>query len=293
MCGCRPAAATMSDELQALVLPGRRQLDLLRREAADHRQSRTSSTTARCWRGSASARGTAAAQATGRLEAAGAASSMRSGCAARAAQRLAQRAATARSAAAALVEALRRAGRSDRASRVERPRCCAISAATTTSGLSHHPALIARREPMHEPLRLRRGAAHLVSGHSLEHHALEEELAAFTGPRARAAVLDRLHGEPRRDQRARRPRTTCVLADRWNHASLLDAGAPLGAPAAALSRTAMPPRAERRCALGREHGTAPARQCALIVTDGVFSMDGDVAPLRGAGRARARAMALR
>jgi len=41
---------------------------------------------------------------------------------------------------------------------------------------------------VHGPLRLRRRAAHLVSGHSLEHHALEEELADFVG-RQRALLF--------------------------------------------------------------------------------------------------------
>ena len=72
-------------------------------------------------------------------------------------------------------------------------------------GLSHHPELIRAATDCMSRFGFGAGAAHLVSGHSLEHHALEEELAAFIGRAARAAVLQRLHGEPGRDQRAYRP----------------------------------------------------------------------------------------
>ena len=72
-------------------------------------------------------------------------------------------------------------------------------------GLSHHPELIRAATDCMSRFGFGAGAAHLVSGHSLEHHALEQELAAFVGPRARTAVLQRLHGEPRRHRRSYRP----------------------------------------------------------------------------------------
>jgi 8-amino-7-oxononanoate synthase len=110
-----------------------------------------------------------------------------------------------------------------------------------------------------------------VSGHCREHHALEEELAAFVGrPRAllfstgymaNLAVVTTLLG--RRDR---------VYEDRLNHASLLDAGLASGA------RFVRYPHADA-AALARRLGRTAAGR-ALVVTDGVFSMDGDVAPLR-------------
>ncbi|MCK7577908.1 MAG: hypothetical protein MZV65_20470 [Chromatiales bacterium] len=45
----------------------------------------------------------------------------------------------------------------------------------------------------------------------------------FAGDRARAAVLDRLHGQPRRRWRARSAAATTVFEDKLNHASLIDA----------------------------------------------------------------------
>ena len=113
------------------------------------------------------------------------------------------------------------------------------------------------------------GAAHLVTGHSAAHHALEEELAEFTGrPRAllfstgymaNLGVIGALVG-----------RGDTVFEDRLNHASLIDGGLLSGArfyryghaDAASL---------ETRLAAGRGE--------QLVATDGVFSMDGDLAPL--------------
>ncbi len=114
------------------------------------------------------------------------------------------------------------------------------------------------------------GAAHLISGHSQAHHALEEELADFlgterallfsTGYMANLGVLAGLL--KRGDQ---------LFQDRLNHASLID-GAQLSA-----ARLRRYPHADTDML---------ARQLAersdgdkLIASDGVFSMDGDVAPI--------------
>ena len=115
------------------------------------------------------------------------------------------------------------------------------------------------------------GASHLVSGHCSEHHALEEELAAFTGrPRAllfstgymaNLAVVTTLLGRGDR-----------VFEDRLNHASLLDAGLASGARFSRFPHADAATLGERLAAGGRGR--------AMVVTDGVFSMDGDVAPLR-------------
>ena len=135
-------------------------------------------------------------------------------------------------------------------------------------GLANHPEVIAALQRGAERWGVGSGAAHLVNGHSAEHHALEEALAAFTGrPRAllfstgymaNLGVIAALCG--RRDS---------VLEDRLNHASLLD-GAQL-----ARARLVRYPHADA-AALATLLDRGESR---LIATDGVFSMDGDLAPL--------------
>ena len=137
-------------------------------------------------------------------------------------------------------------------------------------GLRTHPALIEAAGRSLQRDGLGAGAAHLVSGHCLEHHALESELAAFTG-RERALLFSSGYMANLGVVGALCARHDLVLADRLNHASLLDAARLAGAR---LRRyTHLDALAARR-ALEQHPGTA------LIVTDGLFSMDGDVAPLR-------------
>jgi 8-amino-7-oxononanoate synthase len=133
--------------------------------------------------------------------------------------------------------------------------------------LRTHPALIEAAQVAMARYGLGAGAAHLITGHSREHHALEEELADFTG-RERALLFSTGYMANLGVVAALTGRHDTVLADRLNHASLLDAVRLAGAR---LKRYA--------------HADLPAVQRALgggaslIVTDGVFSMDGDLAPL--------------
>jgi 8-amino-7-oxononanoate synthase len=139
-------------------------------------------------------------------------------------------------------------------------------------GLADHPRVVAAFVAAAQRWGVGSGASHLVSGHDSEHHALEEELAAFVGrPRAllfstgymaNLAVASVLVG-----------RGDFVLEDRLNHASLLDAGLASGAR---FARYAHGDVAALRRKLQRVDPTGQA----LVMTDGVFSMDGDVAPLR-------------
>lgn len=114
------------------------------------------------------------------------------------------------------------------------------------------------------------GAAHLVSGHSPEHHALEEELAAFVG-RERALCFSTGYMANLGVASALLRRGDTVLEDRLNHASLLDAGLHSGA------RFARYAHADVNAARRELEGASGVR--TLLLTDGVFSMDGDVAPL--------------
>jgi 8-amino-7-oxononanoate synthase len=152
-------------------------------------------------------------------------------------------------------------------------------------GLSHHPALVRSATECMSRFGFGAGAAHLVSGHSLEHHALEEELAAFTG-RERALLFSSGYMANLGVISALTDRHDLVLEDRWNHASLLDAARLSGARLRRYAHVDMAQAAQmllaQRAAAdsGESHksnggGTATT----LIVTDGVFSMDGDLAPL--------------
>ena len=137
-------------------------------------------------------------------------------------------------------------------------------------GLADHPRVTEAFVAAAREWGVGSGASHLVSGHCREHHALEDELAAFVGrPRAllfstgymaNLAVLQSLAGRGDR-----------VFEDRLNHASLLDAGLASGA------RLARYPHADAGALRSRLARAAPGR--TLVATDGVFSMDGDVAPL--------------
>src|SRR6185312_13057196 len=124
------------------------------------------------------------------------------------------------------------------------------------------------------------GASHLVTGHCGEHAALEEELAAFTG-RERALLFGSGYLA---NVGALAGRHTPLIADRLCHASLLDGARLAGAR---LRRYAHADASQATRLL------ASAPRGALLVTEGVFSMDGDVAPLAAlAGAAHRHGAAL-
>ncbi|MCU0758499.1 MAG: 8-amino-7-oxononanoate synthase [Steroidobacteraceae bacterium] len=142
-------------------------------------------------------------------------------------------------------------------------------------GLATHPALAAAMAAGAHAQGAGAGASHLVSGHGPEHEALERELAEFTG-RERALLFSTGYMANLGVAVALADRDDLVLGDRLNHASLLDA--------ALLARTRRALRyphgdaAAARRAL-EAHAAAAPRAGALLLTDGVFSMDGDLAPL--------------
>ncbi|MDJ0739385.1 MAG: 8-amino-7-oxononanoate synthase [Gammaproteobacteria bacterium] len=113
------------------------------------------------------------------------------------------------------------------------------------------------------------GAAHLISGHSAAHDALEEELAAFTG-RERALLFSTGYMANLGVISALTGRGDSVFGDRRNHASLNDG--------CLLTRARFRRYPHADVAALRAQ-LAVARGNALVVSDGVFSMDGDVAPL--------------
>jgi 8-amino-7-oxononanoate synthase len=113
------------------------------------------------------------------------------------------------------------------------------------------------------------GASHLVSGHAVPHHALEEELAAFVGAE-RALLFSTGYMANLGVASALLDRQGTAFEDKLNHASLIDAARLSGASV----------RRYRHADLARlEALLHDASGDKLILSDGVFSMDGDLADL--------------
>lgn len=137
-------------------------------------------------------------------------------------------------------------------------------------GLANHPKVIEAMQAGARRYGAGSGAAHLINGHGRAHHQLEEALAAFSG-RPRALLFSTGYMANQGVIGALLGRGDHVIEDRLNHASLIDG--------ATLSRARL-----HRFA----HGDMDALEARLnaiesgeklIAVDGVFSMDGDIAPL--------------
>lgn len=137
-------------------------------------------------------------------------------------------------------------------------------------GLANHPDVISALAESAKQFGVGSGASHLVAGHSSEHHALEEELAAFTG-RDRALLFSTGYMANMGAITALVGQGDAVFEDRLNHASLLDAGLLSGARFQRFLHN------DLNNLQTRIDKTDAVRK--LIVVDGVFSMDGDCAPL--------------
>jgi 8-amino-7-oxononanoate synthase len=137
-------------------------------------------------------------------------------------------------------------------------------------GLANHPEVIEAAVAAARAVGVGAGASRLISGSMRLHHRLEEHLAAFkrtaacllftSGYHANLGAITALVGPG-----------DAVFSDALNHASLIDG--------CRLSRAAVHvyPHADV-AALDARLRAAPARR-RLIVTDSIFSMDGDAAPL--------------
>jgi len=142
-------------------------------------------------------------------------------------------------------------------------------------GLANHPEVIKAFKKAADDYGVGSGSAHLICGHNAAHHALEEELAAFTG-RDRALLFSTGYMANLGLIQALAGRGDAVFEDRLNHASLLDGGLASGAR---FKRYAHADVAD----LDRRMANATGNK--LVVTDAVFSMDGDFAPLKDLAQA--------
>ncbi|MBC3465384.1 8-amino-7-oxononanoate synthase [Pseudomonas sp. RW10S2] len=136
-------------------------------------------------------------------------------------------------------------------------------------GLASHPEVIAAWRDGAERWGVGGGASHLVVGHSTPHHEVEEAIAELTG-RPRALLFTTGYMANLGAITALVGQGDTVLQDRLNHASLLDGGLLSGAR---FSRYLHNDPASLASRLDKATGDT------LVVTDGVFSMDGDLADL--------------
>lgn len=137
-------------------------------------------------------------------------------------------------------------------------------------GLANHPTLIQAVCEGTQRYGVGAGASHLINGHSVAHHQFEEAAAAFTGfPQAllfstgymaNTGVVTALAG-----------RDDAVFADKLNHASLNDA--------ALLSRAKFVRYPHLNLVVLEKRLAAIQARRKLVISDAVFSMEGDIAPI--------------
>jgi len=138
-------------------------------------------------------------------------------------------------------------------------------------GLANHPELIKAFQESANQYGVGSGSAHLVSGHNIEHQKLEESIAEFTG-RERALLFSTGYMANVGTIAAFAAKGETIYQDRLNHASLIDGGRLSDAKMWRYHHNDMQNLSKRLEKAGDE--------CSMIITDGVFSMDGDSANLR-------------
>ena len=148
-------------------------------------------------------------------------------------------------------------------------------------GLTHHPRLRAAALAAVRDFGVGSGAVRTIAGTMTMHEELEAELAAFKGTpavltfqsgfTANTGVIPTIAGE-----------TDLIVSDALNHASIIDGMRLSKAPRQIYPHGDLDALREiLREALETGRAGGGAYRLILVVTDGVFSMDGDIAPLPG------------
>ncbi|MFC3651579.1 8-amino-7-oxononanoate synthase [Dyella humi] len=138
-------------------------------------------------------------------------------------------------------------------------------------GLAQDPRLISALKHAADASGVGSGSAHLICGHRREHAELEEALAEWTG-RERALLFSTGYMANLGVMQALLQRGELCVQDKLNHACLLDGAQLAGAALKRYPHTDLDAAARQL--------RSDVEGCALLATDGVFSMDGDIAPLR-------------
>ncbi len=149
-------------------------------------------------------------------------------------------------------------------------------------GLTHHPRMKKAAIEAVERYGAGSGAVRTIAGTMTLHEALEADLAVFkhteavltfqSGFTTNTGVIPTITGE-----------TDLIVSDELNHASIIDGMRLSKAPRRIFPHADVDSLREvlrEARAKGRDGGGSPHR-LILVVTDGVFSMDGDIAPLPG------------
>ncbi len=150
-------------------------------------------------------------------------------------------------------------------------------------GLANHPELIAALAEGANQYGVGSGASHLISGHHITHDLLEKKLASFQSehiPNARAlffstgylANLAAITGLVK----LAKPEEASIYSAELNHASIID-GVRLASTQSKASVILFDHQQLDTLQKALKHDKRPLK---LIVTDGVFSMDGDITPVK-------------
>jgi len=137
-------------------------------------------------------------------------------------------------------------------------------------GLANHPELIEAAKQSLEQWGVGSGASHLVCGHLEPHHKLEQKIASFVGAE-RAVLFSTGYMANLAVATALTSKRDLILQDKLNHASLIDG--------ARLSDAQFKRYAHGNVSHAQTILASSRCDKALIMTDGVFSMDGNIAPL--------------
>ncbi len=138
-------------------------------------------------------------------------------------------------------------------------------------GLANHPDLIQSACEGAQQYGVGAGASHLINGHSAAHHLLEEILAQFTGF-SRALLFSTGYMANIGVVTALVGREDAIFADKLNHASLNDA--------ALLSRAKFIRFPHLDLAVLEQRLVDSNARRKLVISDAVFSMEGDIAPIK-------------
>ncbi len=141
-------------------------------------------------------------------------------------------------------------------------------------GFANHPKLKEAAAQAIESFGVGPAAVRTIAGNTVLHTALEEKLARFKGVEAAIAFQSGFNSNV-----ATIPslvgKGDLVFSDELNHASIIDGCRLSGADIIRYGHC-NPASLEQKLS---EHYPAGSRNRALVITDGVFSMDGDIAPL--------------